>query len=97
MPGVDRLPDQVLDMLEKEYRKVLPALTVMSETETVKKLEAKIQEQAESLEQEKRKFESEKSSWEKRFEEIRAMIKDIERERKKELQVLAATSEPTKA
>ena len=60
--GVERPPEEIIERLEEEYRKALPALTISNETETVKKLEAQVEEQRKQLEEDRAKFESEKSS-----------------------------------
>jgi integrase len=70
----ENVSDEVVRKLEAEYRKAIPALTVMSDEEKVRDLEAKVEEQAKKLAEEKGRFEYEKASWERRFEELRAMI-----------------------
>ncbi len=44
-----------------------------------------------------KRFEEEKASWEARFKELRSLVEDMDRERKKELDGPRATSEPVKA
>lgn len=49
VPGVNKLPDEILERLEGEYKKMLPAITVMSEGFETAKLEARIEQKVAEL------------------------------------------------
>jgi integrase len=80
----ENVPQEVIEKLEAEYRKAIPALTVMSDTEKVKELETKLEEQARKLsEQEKQLRENEIL-----FEEEKATEKAREDALQKQVDVL---------
>ena len=75
LPNVSRLPDHVVQTLETQYRAAVPALTILNETETVRKLEAQVEEQAKKLEEDRKRFEAEKLAW---TEQFLALAKTVE-------------------
>jgi integrase len=81
--GVERPPEDILKRLEEEYRKALPALTVMSDAEQVKRLEETIEKEREKLQaeldKEREEFEAEKLSWASRIEALTQQVNTLEK------------------
>ena len=71
IPNADNLQPEIIQKLEAEYRKALPALTIMAEGEKVRELE-------ESVEQLKKKLEEKSRSIEQREEVLKEKDKDFE-------------------
>lgn len=77
MSGIEDMNNpQQLEILEKEYKKALPALTIFSEAEKVKELESKLEDQMKMFDDEKQRFEIEKQSWDEKFRAMDKMVKE---------------------
>jgi integrase len=86
--GVERPPEEIIKRLEEEYRKALPALSITSETETVKKLEAQVEEQRKELEKDRARFETEKESWETKLEALTRQVNERDKKVEARLEAL---------
>ncbi len=70
---------EVIKRVLEEYRKALPALTIFSDEEKIKRLEEQVSEQAAAIETQKRDFSEQIGAAKKTMEEFRKMLEKAQR------------------
>ncbi len=68
---------EVIEKMEQEYRKAVPSLTILSESEEIRKLEETVEKQRSELDEQKRKFEEEKMTWQVEFVRMRKELDEL--------------------
>ena len=93
--GSDNIPAEIIARLEVEYRKALPALTIMSEGEKVKELEESIEELRDEADKRKREAEEKEQALREKvslIEKLEYRLAKLERKLDRELEKQTLTT-----
>ncbi len=65
---------EVIKKVMEEYKKAVPALTIFSDAEKIKELEARINDNVKSQAERERKFDAERAEWTQKYEVTLKML-----------------------